>query len=152
VDSVPDPGHLPPEECDITLEAMSAVEGLDTATGLTHVMGDSKLYIKLLLRFIELHGQDAVQMGELLDTSSMGDIKRRVHTLKGVSATLGAVRIELLCRCLEKEILELSSMECIKERLRGPLDELRVELQGLVDALDTLRTAKVSDENGECIG
>jgi hypothetical protein len=32
------------------------------------------------------------------------------------------------------------------------LDELRVELQGLVDALDTLRTAEASNENGECIG
>ena len=144
--------RFPPVECDVTTEALRTVDGLDTAKGLEQVMGDSKLYFKLLQRFIELHGRDAKRMVELLDTASMGDIKRMVHTLKGVSATLGVFRIENLCRCLEKEILEHPSFESFKEHVRVPLEELRVELEGFVDALDMLRTAKGNIGNGECGG
>ena len=120
---------------DIRQEALSGIEDLDAATGLANCMGNPVLYVNLLLRFVSLHGQDADRMAERLDIAAMEDLKRMIHTLKGVSATLGATRIEVLCHALETEFHERTSLVRFSEQARVHLEELRVEMKRLVRAL-----------------
>ena len=132
--SAPRPASAHTEATDdhaMVLARLAEVEGLDTEVGLRMLRGDGQRYQRLLRQFIELHGGDALDMWQSLESGDLPLLARQAHGLKGVAGTLGATRIQPLAALLEKGARGGDeSGQCTL--LLAQLDD---HLQALVDAL-----------------
>ena len=61
--------------------------------GLRHTGGNAKLYLQLLRRFEEDFSAFSPSMQAMLDAGDRDGAQRTAHTLKGLCATLGAMRV-----------------------------------------------------------
>ena len=75
--------------------------GLDTMIGLRHTGGNAKLYLQLLRRFEEDFSAFSPSMQAMLDAGDRDGAQRTAHTLKGLCATLGAMRVHDQAMALE---------------------------------------------------
>ncbi|SEP81547.1 HPt (histidine-containing phosphotransfer) domain-containing protein [Ectothiorhodospira magna] len=115
----------------MVLARLAEVEGLDTGVGLRMLRGDGQRYQGLLRQFIELHGDDALDMWQSVECEDLPGLACQAHSLKGASGTLGAIRIQSLAGALEKAARRGDEAgQCTL--LLAQLDE---QLQALVDAL-----------------
>ena len=82
-------------------EGIPELPGIDTATGLSRVGGDTALYMKILKKFRD--GQaDAVQRIQLAAESGDTECARReAHTLKGLAGNIGADELQALAQKFE---------------------------------------------------
>ena len=110
----------------------SGIEGLDMADGLRRVLGKKPLYLSMLHKFVA--GQKSVveEILKALEGNSWNTAERLAHTLKGVSGTIGATRLQQLAERLEVAIRERSPREEIDARL----DELKMVLVDLISQLE----------------
>jgi signal transduction histidine kinase/CheY-like chemotaxis protein len=100
--------------------------GIDVEDGLKRVVGNRKLYLDLLERYVEGQGKAADRLREALASGDRPLAERLAHTLKGVSGNIGAVAIQNTAAELEAAIvggLPLSSFEGMLEGLSRALDE-----------------------------
>ena len=95
-------------------DELSRIVGLDSRFGLQAVRGRVDSYLRLLAKFSETHGDDFDQIRSGLAAGRQDEARRLAHSLKGVSATLGAVLINKTSVALEAAI-------------RDGLDEAHVE-------------------------
>ncbi|NCA70252.1 MAG: response regulator [Sphingobacteriia bacterium] len=100
---------------------------LDTAAGLAYMSGDQRLYERILVGF-------ATSFRDLRLHPQAPDARRTLHSIKGLSATLGAVRLHQLALALE------SSWDA------AALDAFHGELDGVVAEIDA--HSRVADERG----
>jgi len=80
------------------------ISGIDMATGIARVMGNEKLYRKLLGNFYQDNINIRLEIEKALD---LGDIKlaeRLVHTVRGVSASIGANELAEVAKPLEAKL------------------------------------------------
>ncbi|MGB1580557.1 MAG: response regulator [Nevskiales bacterium] len=104
--------------------------GIALKAALERLGNDKTLYARQARRFGEAHGQDAAQVGELLDSGKQEDAARMLHTLKGVAATLGSEQLARLCKEMETSVKDAA----------GPIDleRLEQEIQMTARALSKL--------------
>jgi HPt (histidine-containing phosphotransfer) domain-containing protein len=116
----------------VDVELPSGIEGLDMADGLRRVLGKKPLYLSMLHKFVA--GQKSVveEILKALAGNSWNTAERFAHTLKGVSGTIGATRLQQLAERLEMAINERSSLQEIDARL----DELKMVLETLISQLE----------------
>ncbi len=100
------PSPTPPGAHDAAtaIAALGRIDGLDTARGLQFFAGRHGLYLRSLRQFVELYGQHIDSVDALLagaPGASADAVRRDVHDVGGVGASLGAVRLELLARQFE---------------------------------------------------
>lgn len=93
------------EQSDV-IDELSGIIGLDSRFGLHSVRGRVDSYLRLLAKFSENHGEDFARIRSLLATGDRDEARRLAHSLKGVSATLGAVFINKTSVALEAAIKE----------------------------------------------
>ena len=111
---------------------MPAISGLDTDDGLTRVGGNQKLYLKLLRQFAEQQGSATEDIRAALDSDNPALAERLAHTIKGVSAILGAKTVQGSAGNLEKRIrarAERSAWEPALEQLSATLELLLTEIR-----------------------
>jgi two-component system sensor histidine kinase/response regulator len=104
------------------------IEGLDTALGLSRMMGKKPLYLAMLRRYVV--GQQDV-MAAIRQTIAAGDFataERHAHTTKAVSGNVGAVTVQERAARLEMALRE--------RREKGETGEAGSGLEPLVAALD----------------
>jgi len=83
---------------------LPVVANLDTTTGLARVGGNRKLYLKLLREFVEQQGPAVEQIGDALSRGDRALAERLAHTLKGLSGSIGAERVQSAAGVLEQAI------------------------------------------------
>ena len=88
------------------IAALAGITGLDSTFGLQAVRGRVESYIRLLGKFTETHSQDFAHIRRLLAEGNLDEARRLAHSLKGVSATLGATQINHAALALEMAIRE----------------------------------------------
>jgi len=81
-----------------------AVEGLDTADGLSRVAGNRGLYLKLLREFAAQQAGAPAQIADMLTAGNRAAAERCAHTVKGVAANLGAGAVQSAAGELEKAL------------------------------------------------
>ncbi|HAJ27909.1 MAG TPA: hypothetical protein DCG53_11825, partial [Syntrophus sp. (in: bacteria)] len=116
----------------VDVDLPSGIEGLDLADGLRRVLGKKPLYLSMLHKFVA--GQKSV-VGEIrkaLEGNFWDTAERLAHTLKGVSGTIGAARLQQLAERLEVAIRERSP----REEIDASLDELKMALADLISQLE----------------
>ena len=109
------------------------IAGVDVAAGLARVLGRQTLYRSLLSKFVD--GQkDAAQRIDNATSAALWDVaEREAHTLKGVSAQIGAVAMRDLAERMEHSIRRRDPVASL-----APLQaDVARTLSGLVASIDT---------------
>ena len=112
-----------------------SVAGLDVKTGLSRMMGKKPLYLTMLRKYVEGQRNCTMVIKTALAAGDMATAQRAAHTLKGVSATIGATHIPDLADAVENAIRAEQSLEVIVQTLRALEAPLTTLLQALTDWL-----------------
>ncbi len=100
------------------------IPGLDMSRGLHHVGGNTVLYRNVLLKFANIQGGACLEMERCLASGDFTRLEHIAHTLKGVSATLGALSLSDLAGRIEKLSKTPGGLEELPELLATTLSEL----------------------------
>ncbi|HWJ20180.1 MAG TPA: response regulator [Geobacterales bacterium] len=121
---------------DVPLE----IDGLDVEDGLRRVAGNMKLYRSLLGQFVEQQADTVSAVRAGLETQDFALVERLVHTLKGVSANLGAKGVSRLSAELEGSLKnrDVGSLE-------AALSGMRVELARVIEAIRKSLTTRAAE-------
>ncbi|MBF0235623.1 MAG: response regulator, partial [Desulfamplus sp.] len=97
-------------------DALPDMIHVDTRAGLSRVVGDAKLYEKLL-------GDFANNYGSLEISPNEEDFKRIIHTIKGLSAAIGAKKLSEVSKTLEDDP-NVKNLTAFQEQLNLVCDEI----------------------------
>ncbi len=105
---------------------LQSFDGLDVQSGLLTMNGNIRGYFNLLGQFVNNHGSDASALEALLKEGDLDALSKKAHSLKGVSATLGAFEIQKLAKKLE-----------IGSKGRIEREELETDIKALAKSIDS---------------
>jgi two-component system sensor histidine kinase/response regulator len=120
-----------PSRVSETGDEVPAIDGLDAKDGERRVMGNRKLYVKLLRQFVEQQGSALEQIAAAMAKGETSVAERLAHTLKGVAGSIGANPVQAAAATLEKLIREGAAAEDVETARR----RVAVVLDPLVAAL-----------------
>jgi CheY-like chemotaxis protein len=137
----PEPGKAVPEEDELP----ESLPGFDIAAGLARLMGNKRLYRKLLLDFGANYGRIATGISQALEAKDFKQAHSLVHNLKGLAGNLEATNIHSSAVELEKLIKnadqrQMPAPEMLEQKVFA-LD------QALNQALGSTRTLDVAIED-----
>lgn len=112
---------------------LSSIEGLDLQAGLKVVRGNEALYRKLLLRFRDQLSQFPSEFDQA-KAEGPELAARMAHSLKGVAANLGALRLQQRAASLEQACKSDAPVDAALQQL---LDELNPLLSDLARIQET---------------
>jgi PAS domain S-box-containing protein len=112
---------------------------LDQEDGLERCQGNQKLYLKLFSEFIKNYSDTADKMSALLESNDLIQISKLAHTIKGLSANLGAKKLSKLAVSLEK-------LTALNEQEQNIALQLFATELGLVAKEMTIELDNSSDE------
>ena len=121
------------------------ISGLNIEDGLERVLGNRRLYLKLLLRFYEEQQDDVTSVKQALDTGDYHLAGRLVHSIKGVSSNIGAKNLQHKAEVLEKTIKE-QLITTIHQAFKYFADAHAVLISGLeiIISLDAASASEVA--------
>ena len=111
------------------------IAGMDTTAGLQRVLGNERLYLDILRRFVDGEEAQAVKsIRTLLAQDNRESAERTAHSLKGVAGTIGASELQRRAAELEAALRDGSDVDtllCVVdeelatmvERIRGALPQ-----------------------------
>lgn len=120
------------------IAALSGVPGLDVEFGLKSLMGSPTKYLRMLRRYMESHVDDVDLMNSLLAGDEGRDALRLIHSLKGLSGTLGARRIQDLAARLEASLKQGMADQAVARELDHGLRQLAAAVAALPPCDDTI--------------
>jgi two-component system sensor histidine kinase/response regulator len=118
-------------------DVVPAIDGLDVKDGEKRVMGNRKLYVKLLRQFVEQQGPAPEQIAAAVAKGETSVAERLAHTLKGVAGGIGAKAVQAEAATLEKMIREgaaADDVETARRRVAAVLDPLVAALRSGLQA------------------
>jgi CheY-like chemotaxis protein/HPt (histidine-containing phosphotransfer) domain-containing protein len=86
--------------------AIAPMPGIDVSKGLRNVGGNVVLYRKILLKFVRNQGNSCRDMERCLASGERIKLADTAHAMKGVSATLGIIKLASLAGKLEQHARE----------------------------------------------
>jgi HPt (histidine-containing phosphotransfer) domain-containing protein len=86
----------------ILLDALSRVAGLDVNAGMSGSLGSAQFYASMLRKFISGQADAIMRVMQCLESGDEAGAELIAHTLKGVSASLGAHRLAHIADGLER--------------------------------------------------
>jgi two-component system sensor histidine kinase/response regulator len=96
-----------------TLTRLCAIPGLEVARPLSVLHGNVAKYLGLLRQFIAAHAGDMARVMECLAARDTAAARQVAHGLKGVAATLGAMRLSEQARQLESQLRENGDADAV---------------------------------------
>lgn len=94
-----------PEKMSTTFEeCLPDLPGIDSKAGLARVNGNEKLYRILLSNFYQTNKDTKLEIEKAFNDGDVKLAERLVHTVKGVSATIGATQLADVSQPLETEL------------------------------------------------
>lgn len=97
--------------------------GINVQIGLNNVLGDESLFADILVMFHQDHGEDHNNIQQAIDENDQQKIKHLVHTIKGVSCSIGAMDLFDFCKALDIAVTENNS-----EQYQALFTPLKAEL------------------------
>ena len=139
-------GSAPPEEtiAHAGFPLADGLPGIDTKAGLRTVQGNSKLYLRLLLKFrnTQIHFEETFRAAQ--NDADPRAAARAAHTLAGVAGNLGAMEVYQAAKALEQGCIQHLSGEEIDALLKNAVLGLETVLNGLSQYQDMENRAAVS--------
>jgi len=104
----------------------SALPGVDLPRALMNVGGNRKLLRKLLVEFVQDHGDDVTRLQMAQKAGDLPTAQRLAHTLKGVGGTMGATGLQQRAGVLEAALRagRLADLESLASALQSSLQPL----------------------------
>jgi CheY-like chemotaxis protein len=147
LDAPPEPDQALPAEDELP----ESLPGFNLAAGLTRLMGNRRLYRKLLLDFGANYGGVAAEIRQALAAKDFEQAHSQVHNIKGLAGNLEATDLQTAAVKIEK-LVKGQSQETVSEKeLEEKIAELENALKRALDAVRTLgpRTEKKTIESSE---
>lgn len=82
----------------------SPFPGIEYEVGVANVLGDDDLFKEIVQMFYEDHHHDGEKIQQAIDNSDQPTLKHVVHTLKGVSSSIGAMALYRCCKSLDEAV------------------------------------------------
>jgi len=124
-ETIPEVSVAPPSERNSSMMLpLPPIPGIDSARGLYHAGGNTVLYRNVLLKFANIQGGACLEMERCLASGDFTRLQHIAHSLKGVSATLGALTLSDLAGRIEKLSKTPEGLEELPELLATTLSEL----------------------------
>lgn len=105
---------------------------IDVADGIDRVMGDRRLYVRMLVRFRRDYAGGAAAVLAALDRGDTNEAQRLAHSLKGASGMIGAIALHIGATSAEQAI------RTGQPGMRALAAELDPQFQKVYDILDVL--------------
>jgi len=115
-----------------------SLPGFDLAVGLRRLMGNKRLYRKLLLDFGGQYTQVAAELRQALDAGDFAKSHRLVHNLKGLAGNLAAVDLQAAAIEMEKWVKGDQAQRVPAGRLNQKFLELEKALDRALDAVQAI--------------
>ncbi|MBF0260607.1 MAG: PAS domain S-box protein [Magnetococcales bacterium] len=123
--SIPQPAALSSAEKYLRLlPPVPPLPGIDLAKGVRNAGGNTTLYQKVLLKFARNQGGACMEMDRCLASGNFMALEHAAHALKGVSATLGILKLADLAGRIEKMAQVAEKLEKLPELLVTTASEL----------------------------
>ena len=119
-------------------ELPESLPGFDLAAGLARLMGNKRLYRKLLLDFGANYGGAAGEIREALAAKNFNGAHSLVHNLKGLAGNLEATDLQSATVAMEKLVKGQAAETASEKELNQKLTELESALEQALDAVQTL--------------
>jgi HPt (histidine-containing phosphotransfer) domain-containing protein len=113
----------------------ASAAGVDLAAALRRLGGKPDVYRRMLQTF----ANDLQTLPGQLQAAPADDLKRLLHTLKGLSATLGATALSAKAAALEKLALASASGEPVAALAQQASDAIALARPGLLALLEALQ-------------
>jgi two-component system sensor histidine kinase/response regulator len=112
--------------------AIEPMAGLDVKVGLRHALGREALYLSLLRKFSDGQRNFPARLANALGMDDWQTAERLVHTLKGLSAQIGAQELRAMAESLEQCLKNHES----KESITASLETISPPLSALIAAIN----------------
>ncbi|MCK5684781.1 cache domain-containing protein, partial [bacterium] len=119
----------------------SHLEGIDLKTGLKNLAGGEKKYLKILKDFHTDYIEIADEMQSELEGKNLDYVKRTIHTIKGISGTIGA-------KALYEVSIEMDALigQNNLDGFKGLHERFKEELAIVQDAIESIKKPDEKDE------
>ena len=115
-----------------------SLAGFDLAAGLARLMGNRRLYRKLLLDFGAKYSGTAAEIREALAVNDFNRAHSLIHNLKGLAGNLAATELQAAAAAMEKLVKGQTAETASETELNRQLFSLESALKKVLDALQTL--------------
>jgi signal transduction histidine kinase/DNA-binding response OmpR family regulator/HPt (histidine-containing phosphotransfer) domain-containing protein len=112
--------------------------GFDLAAGLSRLMGNKRLYRKILIDFGANYGGVAADIREALAARNFDQVHSLVHNLKGLAGNLEATDLQAAAVAMEKLVKGQTGKTISDEELTRQFAELEDALKRALGAVETL--------------
>jgi two-component system sensor histidine kinase/response regulator len=133
-DEPEEPDQVVPVEDDLP----ESLAGFELATGLARLMGNKRLYRKLLLDFGASYGGAAAEIREALAADDFNRAHSLVHNIKGMAGNLAATDLQAAAVAMEKLVKGQVAETASHEELNRKLTDLESALRQALDAVQNL--------------
>ena len=134
---------------------LTSITDLDVEAGLRLLLGNEPGYLRLLLQFVERHGQDASSLSTQIQLQDWSLVREQAHALKGAATTLGAWRLGELAADIERQAQGQRDMTHIQNSLsalRQKLEQFCEQLRSLVPLTTSqIPPREMDDKQGQAI-
>ena len=134
LDAPPEPDQALPDESELP----ETLAGFDLAAGLSRLMGNKRLYRKLLLDFGAKYGGVAAEIRQALATKDFKQAHSLVHNLKGLAGNLEAKDLQAAAVKMEKLVKGDQKETPSKNQLDQKFMELEKAVNQAREAVQTL--------------
>jgi two-component system, sensor histidine kinase and response regulator len=107
-----------------------SIPGIDVESALKRMMGNRKLFEKLLRDFTNNNKDTVEQVRNAINTNDLTSAQRIAHTLKGVAGNLSATEVYSAAQDLEEALRQKE-----QSRIEGALERLGKSLQVVAEAV-----------------
>jgi len=134
LDAPPEPDQAVPHEDELP----KFLPGFDLHAGLARLMGNKRLYHKLLLDFGTNYGGIAGDIREALAAKDFNQVHSLVHNLKGLAGNLEATDVQAAAVNMEKLVKGQTGKTASDKELSRNFAELEDALDRALEAVETL--------------
>jgi two-component system sensor histidine kinase/response regulator len=120
------------------------IDGIDVEAGLRRVVGNKRLYMDLLQRYIEGQADAAQRIRDALKTGDLALAERLAHTLKGLSGNIGAALTQAAAGELERSINDKES----EERTGKIVERLSLDMEKTTEVIRSAIAGSADPKEG----
>jgi len=121
----------------------SGIEGLNIEDGLRRVLGNKALYLSMLQKFIKGQRGFCDDLATHLEANDWATAERVAHTLKGVSASIGAVNLSEKAKKLEQLLHDSAE----RSEVDDACTQVKLVLDKIIEELEAKMPLKTEDMN-----
>ncbi|QTN23835.1 PAS domain S-box protein [Rhizobacter sp. AJA081-3] len=133
----------------VDMAALPHIDGLDAALAMRYLGGQVVLYRRVLRQFAQHHGDDAAKLASPVRLAERQALRELAHSVKGSSASIGALRLPALAAALEAAVAERRGDDEVHAAQHAVQRELEMLLQAIRDGLSSGETQPMPLDSGD---